>query len=220
MAVLTVSRQFGAGGKTLADRVARRLGYTVASEAIIEQLAESARISPKGITDLDTEQGWSSRPASGILAAGRFVERLLHPQRNFMDGQAYVELLHEIVPKIAEGGNTVIVGRGAQFILRDFPETYHVLLVAKETDRIRFMIDHYDLLLPESRRIIRRQARRRQRLMQLFYQDDYDRPWNYDLVLNTSKLRLETAVDMVCGLVPGSAESVGRPPAFAAAQPA
>jgi cytidylate kinase len=220
MAVLTVSRQFGAGGKTLADRVAQRLGYTVASEAIIEQLAESARISPEGITDLDAEQGWSSPPASGILAAGRFVERLLHPQRQFMDGQVYVQLLQEIVPKIAEKGDTVIVGRGAQFILHDFPDTYHLLLVAGEPDRIRFMIDHYNLLLPKSRRIVRRQARRRQRLMQLFDQDAFDRPGNYDLVLNMSKLTLECAVDMVCSLVAEPAEATERGIAYAAAQPA
>ena len=220
MAVLTVSRQFGAGGKTLADRIAQRLGYTVATEAIIEQLAESARISPKGISDLDTEQGWSCPPASGIMAAGRFIERLLHPQRNFMDGQVYLQLLREIVPKIAERGNTVIVGRGAQFILRGFPDTYHILLVAKMPDRIRFMIDHYNLLLPEAKRIVRRQDRRRQRLMQLLYQDDFDRPWNYDLVLNMSKLTMQSAAAMVCRMVAEPAEAMELGIADAAAQPA
>ncbi len=220
MAVLTVSRQFGAGAKTLADRVARRLGYTVASEAIIEHLAESARISPEGITALDAEQGWTSPPASGILAAGRFLERLLRPQRDFMDGQVYVQLLREIVPKIAEGGDTVIVGRGAQFILRGFPGTYHVLLVAKEQDRIRFMVDQYDLLMPQARRIVRRQCRRRQRLMQLFSQDDFDRPWNYDLVLNMSKLTLESATDMVCSLVEDFAEPTDLTKAIAAEEAA
>jgi cytidylate kinase len=220
MAVLTVSRQFGAGGKTLADRIAQRLGYTVASEAIIEQLAESARISPQGISDLDTEQGWTSPPAAGILAAGRFIERLLHPQRKFMDGQVYLQLLREIVPKLAEAGDTVIVGRGAQFILRGYPDTYHVLLLAGKQDRMRFMVDHYDLLLPQAKRIVRRQDKRRLRLMQLFSEEDFDRPWNYDLVLNMSRLTMEAAVAMVCGLVSEPFEATGFGLAGAAAQPA
>ena len=154
------------------------------------------------------------------MAAGRFIERLLHPQQTFMDGQVYLQLLREIVPKIAERGNTVIVGRGAQFILRGFYDTYHVLLVAKAPDRIRFMIDHYDLLLPEAKRIVRRQDRRRQRLMQLLYQDDYDRPWNYDLVLNMSKLTMQSAAAMVCRMVAEPAEAMELGIADAAAQPA
>jgi cytidylate kinase len=124
-----------------------------------------------------------------------------------MDGQVYLQLLKEIVPKIAGRGGTVIVGRGAQFILRGFPDTYHVLLVAKKPDRIRFMIDHYNLLLPQAKRIVSRQDKRRMRLMQLFSQDDFDRPWNYDLVLNMSKLTLHAAATAVCSLLGQPAEA-------------
>jgi cytidylate kinase len=201
MAVLTLSRQFGAGGKTLAERVAERVGYTIATEAIVEQLAESAKVSPEGLPNFEAEHNGPAKPGLGVLSPGRFVDRILDPHRNFMDGKLYVKLLGEIVPKLAEKGNTIIVGRGAQFILKGAPDIHHVLLVAEEEDRIRFMIDHYDLNLPDARRIVQRQEKRRNSLMKLFHHEDYDQPWHYDLVLNMSKLTMDRAVDLVCDLL-------------------
>ncbi len=201
MAVLTLSRQFGAGGKTLAERVAERLGYTIATEAIVEHLAESAKVSPEGLPNFEAERDAPAKPGTGVLSPGRFVDRILDPHRNFMDGKLYGKLLQEIIPKLAEGGNTIIVGRGAQFILKGAPDTHHVLLVAAEEDRIRFMIDHYDLTVPDARRIVQRQEKRRSDLMRLFHHEDYDQPWHYDLVLNMSKLSLDRPVDLVCDLL-------------------
>jgi cytidylate kinase len=205
MAVLTVSRQFGAGGKTLADRVAARLGYTLATEAIIEHLAESAKVSPEGLSHFEAEHSGPVKPGTGLLAPGRFIDHILDPHRNFMEGKLYVQLLEEIIPKLAEEGNTVILGRGAQFILKGTADTHHILLVAQQEDRVRFMVDHYNLTLPEANRIVTRQEKRRIGLMRLFHHEDYDQPWHYDLVLNMSKLSMDLAVDMVCDLVvPGS----------------
>ena len=201
MAVLTVSRQFGAGGKTLADRVAERLGYTLATEAIVEHLAEAAKVSTEGLSHFEGEHAGPVKPGTGVLAPGRFIDRILDPHRSFMEGKLYVKLLKEIIPKLAKEGNTIILGRGAQFILKSTPETHHILLVAQQEDRIRFMVDHYDLTLPEARRIVNRQEKRRIGLMRLFHHEDYDQPWHYDLVLNMSKVSMDLAVDMVCDLV-------------------
>ncbi len=207
MAVLTLSRQFGAGGKTLAERVAKRLGYSIATEAIVEHIAETAKVSAEGLPHFEAEREGPVAPGTGILAPGRFIDWVLDPHRNFMDGKLYVDLLKEIVPKLAEQGNTIIVGRGAQFILKGFDDTHHILMVAAEEDRIRFMIDTYDLPLPEARRIVQRQEKRRNGLMKLFHHEDYDQPWHYDLALNMSKLSMDTAVDLVCELaVPPSTD--------------
>lgn len=201
MAVLTVSRQFGAGGKTLAEKVAERLGYTIATEQIIEQLAESAEVSPENLPSFEGEQDFLVRPASGVLSPRRFLDHILDPHRNFMEGSLYVKLLYEIIPKIAKTNNTIIVGRGAQFILQGVYNVHHVLLVAPEDFRVRFMVDAYDLTLPEARKIVSRQEKRRTALMRLFNKTDYDQPWHYDIVLNMAKLDMGTAVDFVCALV-------------------
>jgi cytidylate kinase len=201
MAVLTISRQFGAGGKTLAQLVSKALDYPLADEEIIERLAETAQTTPDGIQRFEAEEDAHQRQAREAAASRHFIERIFDTKRNYMDGQRYVELLREIIPQIARKGNLIILGRGAQFILKDYGDDYHVLLVAEEVERIRFIQEHYALDAHEARQAVIKQGKRRQKLMKLFNREDCDQPLHYDLVLNMSKTRMETAVDLVCALV-------------------
>ena len=91
----------------------------------------------------------------------------------------------------------IILGRGAQFILNDYQDTTHVLLVAEEKDRIKFIQDHYDLAYDQAREAVIKQGKRRLKLMKLFHSEDYDLPVHYDLVLNMSKMEMDRAVELV-----------------------
>jgi len=203
MAVITISRQFGAGGKTLALRVAEKLQYIVAYEQIIETMAEMAELTPEGIRNFEAEFDYGSAADVDRLAPKSFLSRIFDPQRKYMDAQKYIHLLHQIVPQIVEKGNTVILGRGAQFILQDRKDTYHVLLVAEESDRIRFMEEKYKLPREQARQAVAKQGKRRMKLMKLFHSEGYDLPEHYDLVLNMSKIDMDHAVELVCALVGG-----------------
>ena len=200
MAVITISRQFGAGGKTLALKVAENLHYAVAHEQIIEKMAEMAELTPEGVRIFEAESDYGSGEDVARLAPKTFVSRIFDPQRKYMDAQQYARLLNDIVPQIAEKGNMVILGRGAQFILRDRKDTYHVLLVADETDRIRFMRDTYQLSHEQARQAVAKQGKRRMKLMKLFHSEGYDLPEHYDLVLNMSKIDMDHAVELICAL--------------------
>ncbi|MFZ0613154.1 MAG: cytidylate kinase-like family protein [Desulfobacterales bacterium] len=197
MPVVTISRQFGAGGKTVADQLAARLGYDVATEDIIEKLAQSTQLSNASIRSFEGEETAKllSPSASG------FIRRILDKPRNIMDEQQYARLLHQIIPRIADGDNVIILGRGAQFILKDRKDVVHILLLAAEADRIKFMQDHYDLAPDDARLTVIKKGKRRLKLMRLFDSADYDQPVHYDLVLNMSKLSLERALDLICALV-------------------
>jgi cytidylate kinase len=200
MAVITVSRQFGAGGKTLALKVAEKLGYQVAYEQIIEKMAEMVELNQEGIRIFETEFDFSSGGDVAKLAPKSFIGRIFDSQRKYMDAQQYVQLLHKIVPQIIEEGNMIILGRGAQFILKDRKDTYHILLVADESDRIRFMQQTYQLSREQARQAVAKQGKRRTKLMKLFHSEGYDLPEHYDLVLNMSKIDMDHAVELVCAL--------------------
>jgi cytidylate kinase len=110
-------------------------------------------------------------------------------------------LLHRIIPQIADRNNIIILGRGAQFILQDRRDAVHLLLLAAEADRVKFLQDRYHLTPEEARQAVVKQAKRRQRLMKLFNPTQYDQPVYYDLVLNMSKLNLDRAVELVSALI-------------------
>ncbi len=197
MPVITISRQFGAGGKTLADQLAARLGYDVATEDIIEKLAQSTQLSNDSIRSFEGEDA----PKLLSPSASGFIRRSLDKPRNIMDEQQYARLLNQIIPRIADRDDVIILGRGAQFILKDRKNVVHILLLAAEADRIKFMQDHYDLTADDARQTVVKKGKRRLKLMRLFDSADYDQPVHYDLVLNMSKLSLERALDLMCALV-------------------
>jgi cytidylate kinase len=195
--VITISRQFGAGGKTLTDQLAARLGYDVANEEIIDKLAQSTKLSADSIRSFEGEENgkFQVTPPTG------FIRRIFDPPKNFIDEQQYVKLLNRLIPQIADRGNIIILGRGAQFILQDRQDVMHILLLADEADRVKFMQAHYDLTPDEARQAVIKQDKRRLKLMKLFNSADYDQPVHYDLVLNMSKLSLDRAVDLICTLI-------------------
>jgi cytidylate kinase len=202
MAVITISRQFGAGGKTLALKLAEALHYEIAHELIIEQLAEKAKLSEDGVRAFEVEEEVDSSQSSATVSSGRkFMDRIFETQRKYMDEQTYLKLLYEIMPKVAEQDDIIILGRGAQFILKDRPHTYHVLLVAEYQDRVKFMQQQYGLSEEEARQAVAKQSKRRLKLMKVFHSEDYDQPVHYNLVVNMSKVTMDQALEIVSELV-------------------
>jgi cytidylate kinase len=196
MAVITISRQFGAGGRTLGEQLASRLGYALVDEDIIEQTAQKANVSPEWIKSLEQEAGGSlQRYFSGLKRVREsYLYKAVIDRRGYIDGHRYVELLYEIIPQIANQNNVIILGRGGQYILQNRPQTYHFLLVARHEDRIQFLCQNYEIDRNKAQQIVTRQDKIRTNLYRFFGKEDYNSPFLYHAVLNMSLLSLEQAL--------------------------
>jgi len=201
MPVVTISRQFGAGGRTLGRLVADQLGYDFVDEEIIQMVAKRARVSTNWVESIEKETGGRLSKYMTQLVPRGFIDMLLDDQRGYIDEVIYVDLLHQIINRLADDGNVVIIGRGSQYILRDRKDAFHVLLVAKKSDRVKFMETHYDLSPKEASTVVNRQDKRRVNLYRKFGKEDYDKPFLYHVVFNSSKQDLETAARIVKKLV-------------------
>lgn len=201
MAVITISRQFGAGGKTLGEMVAKELGYQFVDEEIIYLVAKKAKVSTHWVESIEKEAGGKLLKFMSGLVRKSFVERILDDKRGYIDEEIYVDLLNKIITQIAEEGNAVILGRGGQYILRDAEDAVHVLLIADMEDRIKFMEERYDLSRTQAIQTVNREDKRRVNLYRKFGKEDYDQPELYHLVLNRSKLDLDTSLPLICRLV-------------------
>jgi len=181
------------------------LGYYYADEDIIERAVVEFSVSTDGKKILETEPGDKlKRFISKLNPFGTSLMELpLSDKERYIDGYKYVELLNLIMPKIAREGNAVIIGRGGQYILHDFKDTYHILLTAKEEDRIKFIEDHYRVSSTRTIQILKRMAKRRANLYSYFGKKDYDNPTLYDLVLNMSLLSIDKAEELICKLING-----------------
>ena len=205
MSVITISRQFGAGGKTLGRQLADTLGYYYADEDIIDRAVVEVSVAPEGKKILETEPSDKvKRFISKLNPFGTSLMELpLSNKERYIDGFKYVELLNLIIPKIAKDGNAVIVGRGGQYILHDFDDTYHLLLIADEEDRIKFVENYYRASREKTIKILKRMTKRRSNLYSYFGKKDYDNPKLYDLILNMSKFSIDKAVELISMLING-----------------
>ena len=205
MAVITISRQFGAGGITVGEIVAQKLGYKFYDNEIIQLLAKEAKVSTNWVEDLEKEAGGALQKFLSQVVPKSMVERILDDKRGYIDEEIYVDLLHLIIKKIADDGNAVIIGRGGQYILAGQPDVYHILLVADKSDRIKFIEEKYGLRPKRAVQTVNFDDKRRVNLYRKFGREDYDHPIHYQLVINTSKISREKAADLVCKLVSSGA---------------
>ena len=201
MAVITISRQFGAGGKTLGEMIAKELNYRFLDETIIQEISKKAKVSKDWVKSVERTAGSTlSRFLSGFLSRS-YIERILGDDKGYIDEEIYVNLLHDVITALAEQDNVVLIGRGGQYILSNFTGAYHVLLVAEETDRIKFIEETYNLSQNRAAQIVAERENRRVALYKKFGKEDYNQPHLYHLTLNMSRLSLEEALDQIRVLV-------------------
>lgn len=201
MAVITISRQYGAGGRTLGRMVAQKLGYTFADSEIIERLAKEARVSPQWVESFEKEAGTRLSRFISSMVAKKWVDRVLKDERGYLDEQSYLDYLVLIIAQVADEGNVVILGRGSQYILDDHPDAYHVLLVDQVANRIRFLMEHQGHSEAKAAALVESEDRRRAALYGRLGKSDFDAPQLYHLVINMGRLNLDRACDLVCRLV-------------------
>ena len=201
MAVITISRQGGAGGVTVAYSLAKKLGYSLINKEIIKMVAEDTKVTTQSVTSIEKDAGGLLNRIIDGLISKNYIDNLVGDQKGYIDEKLYVETLYKVITRIAKEDNCVIVGRGGQYILKDLKNAYHILLVADKQDRINLMVEHHNLLPAKAKHIVEQHDIRRARLYHKMGEVGYDKPELYHLVINTSKLGLEKAVDIIADLV-------------------
>jgi cytidylate kinase len=201
MSVITVSRQFGAGGRTLGEMVAEKLGYELYDNEVIQMVSIHAKVSSDSVNALEKETGGIFKKVITDIVPKGLKDLIVSRKQETIDEEIYIDILQKIIVEIAQDGNAVIIGRGSQYILKDRENTFHVLITAASKDRKKFLKEKYDLTQAQAARAVSQDDRRRANLYRKFSVTDYDQPDRYHLVLNTSKLDFDIACELICELV-------------------
>ncbi len=188
MAVLSISRQFGAGGWTLGKSISDQLGYRFVSSQIINEMAKEANISVEWVKGVEKNAGdWLMRFVNKCVN-GEFMERYLGDAKTDFDEKKYVTFLKSIINRIADEDNVVILGRGSQYILQGRENVIHLLLVADLEDRIKFLNKIWKISVKDAEKEILLREKRRDSFMKDFDQGPPNSPNLYHMVLNTSRI--------------------------------
>lgn len=200
MSVLTISRQFGAGGWTLGKAIADRLNYKFVSSEVINKIAREANVSPGWIKSVEKHAGdWLIRFTSKLVSSN-FIERHIGESKADFDEDKYISFLESIITKIAEEDDVVLLGRGSQFILQDNPNVLHVLIVADLEDRIKFIENIWNAGTKEAEKAIQTREKRRDAFLKYFNKGHPNSLGLYHLIINTSKMEMNEAEDLIVWL--------------------
>lgn len=220
MAVITISRQYGSGGNEVANRLAEELGYQIFEKRQIAQAAADAGLSEAEVLDYSEENHKVRTFLERLFIPSASVAqvRIWHETPNGMREMEEVHLSEDLVLSLVQkairsvyrAGNFIIVGRGGQVILRNYREVLHVRIVADEEDRVQrvkeqikqqrqaFMADI------DARRdaqdLIRERDEASKDYIRRFYEADWDDPQLYHLTINTSRLSIDRAVEIITRL--------------------
>lgn len=184
--VVTVSIEPGSGGSVIARQVADRLGFDFFNREIIKEIAESVRIDPEVIESIEKDR------FSGVedLIASCLRDRYLWPG-------LYLSHLKKVLFALGEHGRSVVVGRGANFILA--PEKqFSIRVVAPLETRVQNIVNAYDVPAEKARSRIKGREEKRAAFIKKSFHKGVRNPLHYNLVVNTGSLGIADAVDMVC----------------------
>jgi cytidylate kinase len=201
MSVITISRQFGAGGRTLGEMIAKKLGYTFADSMIIEMVAKEANVAPQWVEAVDKEAGNLKLKFISKMISQRWVDRVTAKGHGYIDDRIFLDYLVLIIAQLADEGDVVILGRGSQYILRGLPDAYHILLIDEFDNRVDFMMTHHGMTKDRAQEVVKHEDKRRRNFFRNVGKTDYDDPSLYNLVLNMDQLNLDQALDIVLTLM-------------------
>ena len=194
MAVVTVSRQYGAGGRRVAPAVARALGFAFVDREVAEEAARRLGLDPEVAQAMD-ERAPAMVEEVGMALAAATPGYGLAPVPE-LDERALAEATRRVILSLAEAGNYVILGRGAQAALADRGDACHLSLVADFGDRVRRISEWQKVDDKEAALRCERADSERAHYVRRFYGRDIRDPLLYDCVLNTSRLTVDATAEI------------------------
>jgi len=193
--VITISREFGSGGRTIAKAVAERLGYAFYDKALVERIANESGYS----------KDFVERRGEDATSTSSFLFNLSRSGSGGYDGisgasdKLYV-IQHNIIKRLPEEGPCVIVGRCADYILKEYDNVLHVFIYAD----MQFKANRIVTLYGERDDVPEKRLEEKDKKRKVYYKNYTGRIWgmssNYDICLNSGKLGIESCIDIIVEL--------------------
>jgi len=192
--IITISRQYGSGGREIGRRLAERLGIPYHDKELIILAAERSGYARSLFEEAD--QKASNSMIFSLMRAGSMVNSYDLP----LNDKIYL-IQSGVIQQVARQGSCVIVGRCADYILQEREDCFHVFITGALPDRANRVVTEHEIAPSAAEGHVKERDRKRSS----YYKHITDQAWgmaaNYDLCLNSSKLGIDRCVDLILGAV-------------------
>jgi len=214
VAVITISREYGSGGGEIGRCVAEILGYDYVDKELITEVAKMANVPESEVEKLD-ERGddpiiyflkelFGEDEPQPVFQYPNDHENYEEPKElrkkkesNVFDRDKQLELFQSVIESVWERGNAVIIGRKANVILANKPDTLRVRVIAPLGKRLRRITEVEQIPEEEVLGLINEIDGHRERYAKQYYGVDWDDPGLYDVVINRDKLTIEDSAYLI-----------------------
>ena len=177
--IITISREFGSGGRFIGEEVAKKLGIVYYDKNIISQIAEKSGLSPEYIqenAELSPKKGLFAYALAGRDITGKSVEDMVY------------EAQRKVILDLAKKEPCVIIGRNADYILKDRDDVLNVFIHGNMPEKIQRITDLYNVEKQKAVKMMEDTDKRRKTNYNFYTDQNWGKASNYTLCLNSSQL--------------------------------
>ena len=188
--IITIGRQFGSGGKCVAEVLGRKLGIPVYDQELIMKAAQESGFSAEFFEQSDEKRRFFS--LSSIFATAYSSET-----ENYMSDKGLFRIQCETIRNIAGQGSAVIVGRCSDYVLRDMKNKLDVFLTSPLEKRAARVAERQGIDYAKAMETVEREDRNREEYYNFYTFGNWGVASNYDLCIDSDKLGDEGTADMI-----------------------
>ena len=191
--VITIARGYGSGGKTIGKMLSQELGIHYYDRELLRFASEESGINERlfGMADEKVKGGFFKKK-------GEYREEPLPPEsEEFVSDDNLFNYQAKIIRQLADRESCVIVGRCADFVLRDYSYVTRVFIFASRENCIQNVVEMYGKTPKEAERIIEKTDRVRSAYYKYYTGQAWDNARNYDLCLDSGGLGYQKCVDII-----------------------
>ena len=185
--IITISREFGSGGKYIGILVAKKLGIPCYDRDIIEKIAEES-----GFVDEFIKRVTEYAPSKNIFAYS-FVGRSATGES--IEDRIFA-IQEKVIRELADKGPCVIVGRSADYILRDY-DTLDVFVYAPTVDKVRRTMRFKNVSERQAKKLVKETDKKRSINYKYYTGKNWGERENYTVMLNSTTLGIEKTADFI-----------------------
>ena len=188
--IITIGRQFGSGGKAVAEALGKKLGIPVYDSELITRAAQESGFSKEFFTKSDEKKRLFNLSS---IFAGSFIG----DTENYMSDKGLFKIQSDTILSIAEQGSAIIVGRCSDYILRDMGCTLDVFLTSPAEVRARRVAERTGVTQEKAMEVIAKMDRSREEYYNYYTFGNWGVASTYDLCLDSSLLGIEGTADHI-----------------------
>ena len=192
--VITIARGYGSGGKTIGKMLAKELGIAFYDRELLYMASDESGI------NLELFQKNDEEVKRGLFSSStyKYDGKLIPPEdSDFVSKENLFNYQAKIIKDLAAKESCIIVGRCADYVLKDVPGTLKVFIWAPHEKCVETVIDMYSLSESEADKKIRKIDKHRSEYYHYYTGREWDNVRNYDVCLNTAELTFEDCVKII-----------------------